>query len=89
MNGKAARFINDKQVLVFVTHVQKNVRGSKIVRRRLRGRFQLGRRGAAPLKRAIAYFEQAIARDSMLAQGYSGLAAAQGLLPLYGNADAF
>ena len=54
----------------------------------LRGRFQLGKRGAAPLREAINYFERAIASDSGLAPAYSGLAAAQGLLPLYTNASA-
>jgi len=49
----------------------------------LRGRFQLRRPSAASLKQAIAYFDQAIARDRDLAPAYSGLAAAQGLLPLY------
>jgi len=54
----------------------------------LRGRFQLNKRGAAPLRQAIAYFEQAIAKDRTLAPAYSGLAAAQGLLPLHANVDA-
>ena len=51
----------------------------------LRGRFQLAKRGAGPLRLAISYFEQAIARDPKLARAYSGLADAQGLLPLYAN----
>ena len=51
----------------------------------LRGRFQLAKRGAAPLRQAISYFEQAIQRDPRLARAYSGLADAQGLLPLYAN----
>ena len=51
----------------------------------LRGRFQLNKRGAAPLRQAITYFEQAIAKDRDLAPAYSGLAAAQGLLPLHSN----
>jgi serine/threonine-protein kinase len=51
----------------------------------LRGRFQLAKRGAAPLRQAIAYFEQAIKRDPKLARAYSGLADAEGLLPLYAN----
>ena len=53
----------------------------------LRGRFQLTRRGAAPLRQAIAYFGQAIAKDRDLAPAYSGLAAAQGMLPLHANVD--
>jgi serine/threonine-protein kinase len=51
----------------------------------LRGRFQLAKRGAGPLRLAISYFEQAIARDPKLARAYSGLADAEGLLPLYAN----
>jgi len=51
----------------------------------LRGRFQLAKRGAVPLRQAIKYFEQAIARDPKLARAYSGLADAEGLLPLYAN----
>jgi eukaryotic-like serine/threonine-protein kinase len=51
----------------------------------LRGRFQLAKRGAVPLRQAISYFEQAIALDSTMARAYSGLADAQGLLPLYAN----
>ena len=54
----------------------------------LRGRFQLGRRTAASIQQAVAYFQQAIARDSSLAPAYSGLADAQGLLPLYSNTRA-
>jgi len=51
----------------------------------LRGRFQLAKRGAGPLRQAISYFEKAIARDPKLARAYSGLADAEGLLPLYAN----
>lgn len=51
----------------------------------LRGRFQLAKRGAAPVRQAISYFEQAIERDPKLARAYSGLADAEGLLPLYAN----
>ncbi|HEU4722149.1 MAG TPA: protein kinase [Gemmatimonadaceae bacterium] len=54
----------------------------------LRGRFQLNKRGSAPLRQAIAYFKQAIAKDRDLAPAYSGLAAAQGLLPLHTNVSA-
>jgi len=54
----------------------------------LRGRFQLSRRSAASLQQAITYFQQAIAKDASLAPAYSGLADAQGLLPLYTSAPA-
>jgi len=54
----------------------------------LRGRFQLGRRGGASLKRAIDYFEQAIDKDPSLAAAHSGLADALGLVPLYTDAPA-
>ena len=54
----------------------------------LRGRFQLGRRSPASIQQAITFFKQAIDRDSSLAPAYSGLADAQGLLPIYGNVPA-
>jgi serine/threonine-protein kinase len=54
----------------------------------LRGRFQLGRRGSGPLKKAIGYFEEAIEKDPNLAAAHSGLADALGLLPLYTDAPA-
>jgi serine/threonine-protein kinase len=54
----------------------------------LRGRFQLGRRSTASIQQAITFFKQAIARDSSLAPAFSGLADAQGLLPIYGNVPA-
>ncbi|MEO5816932.1 MAG: protein kinase [Gemmatimonadaceae bacterium] len=54
----------------------------------LRGRFQLNRRNAASLQQAVTYFQQAIAKDASLAPAYSGLADAQGLLPLYTSAAA-
>ncbi len=54
----------------------------------LRGRFQLNRRSGASLQQAIVYFQQAVAKDSSLAPAYSGLADAQGLLPLYTSASA-
>jgi tetratricopeptide (TPR) repeat protein len=54
----------------------------------LRGRFQLERRSATSLQQAISYFQQAIAKDASLAPAYSGLADAQGLLPLYTSAAA-
>ena len=49
----------------------------------LRGRFMLGKRSATSLRSAISYFQRAIARDSALAVAFSGLADAEGLLPLY------
>ena len=54
----------------------------------LRGRFQLNKRGSDGLRQAITYFQQAIAKDRNLAPAYSGLAAAQGLLPLHANVSA-
>jgi serine/threonine-protein kinase len=54
----------------------------------LRGRFMLGKRSAASLRSAVSYFERALARDPKLAVAYSGLADAQGLLPLYTTAPA-
>jgi serine/threonine protein kinase/tetratricopeptide (TPR) repeat protein len=54
----------------------------------LRGRFQLGRRSAASVKKAMEYFEQAIDTDPNLATAHSGLADALGMLPLYTDAAA-
>ncbi|MEO7458243.1 MAG: protein kinase [Gemmatimonadaceae bacterium] len=54
----------------------------------LRGRFQLNRRSGPALRQAVTYFRQAIAKDPGLAQAYSGLADAQGLLPLYTDVPA-
>ena len=54
----------------------------------LRGRFQLGRRSGASLKKAIVYFEDAIDKDPTLAAAHSGLADALGLLPLHTDAAA-
>jgi serine/threonine-protein kinase len=54
----------------------------------LRGRFELGRRGGASIRRAVKYFEQAIEVDPTLASAHSGLADALGLLPLYTDAPA-
>ena len=54
----------------------------------LRGRFQLGRRSGASLRKAVAYCEEAIDKDPSLAAAHSGLADALGLLPLYTDAAA-
>ncbi len=53
----------------------------------LRGRFFFERRGAEGLRRAIARFQDAIRRDSNYADAWAGLAAAYGVLPLYGGAS--
>ncbi|MEX1185058.1 MAG: protein kinase [Gemmatimonadaceae bacterium] len=49
----------------------------------LRGRFAWNRRSAAELKNAIAYFEEAIAKDPGFARAYSGLAESYVLLPIF------
>jgi serine/threonine-protein kinase len=54
----------------------------------LRGRVQLSRRSPESLKLAVTYFQQAVQKDPNMAPAYSGLADAQGLLPLYTNAPA-
>jgi TolB-like protein/Tfp pilus assembly protein PilF len=51
----------------------------------LKGRFYWNRRTAADFKQAIAYFEQAIAKDPNYALAYSGLADAYTLLTVYTN----
>ena len=47
----------------------------------LRGRYFVGKRGADNLKRAIDYFNQAIAKDPNYALAYAGLADSYALLP--------
>ncbi|MES2177489.1 MAG: protein kinase [Gemmatimonadota bacterium] len=54
----------------------------------MRGRFQLSRRSAQSLQEAISYFGQAVKKDPRFAPAYSGLADAQGLLPLYTSVNA-
>lgn len=49
----------------------------------LKGRYYWIQRGAANLARSIGYFRQAIARDSMFARAYAGLAMAYSTLPDY------
>jgi hypothetical protein len=48
----------------------------------LEGRYFLGRRTSGDLRRAAAYFEQAVARDPAYPQAYAGLADARMLLVL-------
>jgi serine/threonine protein kinase/tetratricopeptide (TPR) repeat protein len=47
------------------------------------GRFNLNRRGAASLLRAVTYFDSAIARDPRFARAHAGRAMAYALLPEY------
>ncbi|MDB4883648.1 MAG: hypothetical protein JWL95_2414 [Gemmatimonadetes bacterium] len=51
----------------------------------LRGRYFWSRRTPPDLRRAVAYFEQAIARDPKYAQAYAGLADARVLLVILGD----
>ena len=53
----------------------------------LKGRYFLNKRTDEALNRAIAYFEDAVARDSGYALGYAGLADAHGLSNAYGGAQ--
>jgi TolB-like protein/Tfp pilus assembly protein PilF len=60
----------------------------------LKGRWYWNQRGigSAPMRRAIDYFNQAIALDSNYAQAWAGLADVYSLLPAFGDAppaDAF
>ena len=52
----------------------------------LRGRYLWNRRGAANLRRALAYFEESIARDPRFARAYAGLAITYAILPEYTDA---
>ena len=49
----------------------------------LRGRYFFARRGEEPLRRAIAFFTQAVRADSNYALAYAGMADAYAVLPLY------
>lgn len=84
MGGEAALASNDTSAL----GSEANKTSGQAYDLYLRGRFQLNRRNAASLQQAVTYFQQAIAKDGSLAPAYSGLADAQGLLPLYTSAAA-
>jgi TolB-like protein/DNA-binding SARP family transcriptional activator len=51
----------------------------------LKGRYFWGRRTRGDLRRAVDYFEQAVARDPTYAQAYAGLADARILLIILGD----
>ena len=51
----------------------------------LKGRYFWGRRTPGDLRRAVAYFEQAVSRDPTYAQAYAGLADARLLLIILGG----
>jgi serine/threonine-protein kinase len=51
----------------------------------LKGRYFWSRRSPPDLRRAVDYFQQAIARDSTYAQAYAGLADARVLLVILGD----
>ena len=50
----------------------------------LKGQFYWNRRTASTLKRAVEYFQQAIARDPAYARAWAGLADCYALYPTYG-----
>jgi tetratricopeptide (TPR) repeat protein len=51
----------------------------------LRGRYFFDKRGEASLRRALDYFEQAAAKDSLFARAFTGIADVYATLPLYAN----
>jgi tetratricopeptide (TPR) repeat protein len=51
----------------------------------LRGRYFWNRRGAANLRRALAYYEKSIASDPRFARAYAGMAITCALLPEYSD----
>jgi TolB-like protein/Flp pilus assembly protein TadD len=51
----------------------------------LRGRYLWNRRGAANLRRALAHFEESIAKDPRFARAYAGLAITYAILPEYSD----
>src|SRR6202011_3147682 len=53
----------------------------------LRGRYFVGKRGAENLKKAIDYFNQAIAKDPNYALAYAGLSDCYDLLPQWSTVN--
>jgi TolB-like protein/Tfp pilus assembly protein PilF len=53
----------------------------------LRAHFQLRRRGAEPMRRAVDLFQEAIARDPSFGRAYQGLAEVFALIPSYTGAE--
>jgi serine/threonine-protein kinase len=51
----------------------------------LRGRFFFQKRGEDALRSALAFFEQAAAKDPAFARAYTGIADVYSVLPLYAN----
>ena len=51
----------------------------------LRGRFFFQKRGEDALRSALAFFEQAAAKDPAFARAYAGIADVYAVLPLYAN----
>jgi Tfp pilus assembly protein PilF len=51
----------------------------------LRGRYFWNRRGAANLRRALAYYEKSIASDPRFARAYAGMATVYALIPEYSD----
>ncbi|HEX9083301.1 MAG TPA: protein kinase [Gemmatimonadaceae bacterium] len=51
----------------------------------LRGRYFWNRRGPANLRRALAYFEQSIAKDPRFARAYAGMAITYAIIPEYSD----
>src|SRR6516162_1617559 len=49
----------------------------------LQGRYLFGQRNEAPLRKAIDYFKQALAKDPNYAQAYSGIADCYNVLPYF------
>ena len=49
----------------------------------LRGRYFWNRRGAANLRKALAYFQESIVKDPRFARAYAGLAITYAILPEY------
>src|SRR5262249_4157249 len=51
----------------------------------LRGRYFFDKRGESSLRRALDYFQQAVAKDSSFARAYTGISDVYATLPLYAN----
>ena len=71
----------EEQTLVAKNYTQ----SSEAYQDYLKGRFYWNKRTAADFHKAIAFFQQAIAKDPNYALAYSGLADSFALLPVYGG----
>ena len=90
LQARVAEAITDEVKLNLTTQESGRLRAEKAVDPEafdlyLRGRFVWNQRNVEGFKKAIDYFNQALAKDPHFALAYSGLADSQTLLTLYGE----